>query len=164
MWLSRLGSSAAVSHSTDCRCGSDLARLRLWPKPAAAAPIQPLAWEPPSICHRFGPKKTKKEEDGAHSTFINLHDSCSALSLQLSHLRASIRMVACFSKTIITKNIFQHKTSERVIFFQSHAKTNNFVNRMLSILLLSESTLGGVSNCLRLFFERSLKDVSGSVF
>ena len=29
------------------RCGSDLALLWLWHRQAAAAPIQPLAWEPP---------------------------------------------------------------------------------------------------------------------
>ena len=29
------------------RCGSDPASLWLWCRPAAAAPIQPLAWEPP---------------------------------------------------------------------------------------------------------------------
>ena len=29
------------------RCGSDLALLWLWYRPAATAPIRPLAWEPP---------------------------------------------------------------------------------------------------------------------
>ena len=29
------------------RCGSDLAFLWLWYRPAAIAPIRPLAWEPP---------------------------------------------------------------------------------------------------------------------
>ena len=29
------------------RCFSDLALLWLWHRPAAIAPIQPLAWEPP---------------------------------------------------------------------------------------------------------------------
>ena len=29
------------------RRGSDLALLWLWRRPAAVAPIQPLAWEPP---------------------------------------------------------------------------------------------------------------------
>ena len=29
------------------RCGSDLALLWLWSRPAATAPIRPLAWEPP---------------------------------------------------------------------------------------------------------------------
>ena len=30
-----------------CRCGSDLALLWLWCRPEVAAPIKPLAWEPP---------------------------------------------------------------------------------------------------------------------
>ena len=29
------------------RCGLDLALLWLWSRPAATAPIRPLAWEPP---------------------------------------------------------------------------------------------------------------------
>ena len=29
------------------RCGSDLVLLRLWCRPAAVAPIRPLAWKPP---------------------------------------------------------------------------------------------------------------------
>jgi len=35
--------SCGVGH----RCGSDPALLWLWLWPAATAPIQPLAWEPP---------------------------------------------------------------------------------------------------------------------
>ena len=34
-----------VSCGVGCRCGSDLALLRPWYRPAAAAPIRPLAWE-----------------------------------------------------------------------------------------------------------------------
>ena len=32
-----------MSYGADCRCGLDLALLLLWCRPAAAAPIQPLA-------------------------------------------------------------------------------------------------------------------------
>ena len=43
------------------RCGSDLASLWLWRRPAAIAPIQPLAWEPPyAMCVAL--EKTKKKE------------------------------------------------------------------------------------------------------
>ena len=35
--------SCGVGH----RCGLDLASLWLWSRPAATAPIGPLAWEPP---------------------------------------------------------------------------------------------------------------------
>uniref|UniRef100_A0A5G2RFV5 Receptor-type tyrosine-protein phosphatase H n=2 Tax=Sus scrofa TaxID=9823 RepID=A0A5G2RFV5_PIG len=41
------GSSVAVSCGVGCRCGSDPVLLWLWRRPAAAAPIGPLAWEPP---------------------------------------------------------------------------------------------------------------------
>ena len=37
----------AVSCGVGYRCSSDLALLRLWSRPAATAPIRPLAWEPP---------------------------------------------------------------------------------------------------------------------
>jgi len=38
------------------RCGSDLVLLWPWCRPAATAPIRPLAWE----SHGCGPKKTNK--------------------------------------------------------------------------------------------------------
>ena len=37
----------AVSCGVGCRHGSDLVLLWLWHRPAATAPIRPLAWEPP---------------------------------------------------------------------------------------------------------------------
>ena len=39
----------------------DLVLLWLWCRPAAAAPVRPLAWET-SICRRCGPKKTKPKK------------------------------------------------------------------------------------------------------
>ena len=41
------GSSDAVSCGVSCRRGSVPASLWLWRRPAATAPIRPLAWEPP---------------------------------------------------------------------------------------------------------------------
>ena len=41
------GSSVALNGSVGHRHGSDPALLSLWQRPAAAAPVQPLAWEPP---------------------------------------------------------------------------------------------------------------------
>ena len=38
-----VASSCGIGH----RCGSDLVLLWLWDRPAAATPIQPLAWERP---------------------------------------------------------------------------------------------------------------------
>ena len=47
------------------RHGSDLALLWLWRRPAAIAPIQPLAWEPPyaegAALERQKTKKKKKK-------------------------------------------------------------------------------------------------------
>ena len=37
-----------MSYGVGRRQGSDLALLWLWHRPEATAPIQPLAWEPPS--------------------------------------------------------------------------------------------------------------------
>ena len=43
------------------RCGSDLILLWLWCRPAAAAPIQPLAWELPyATCVALESKKKKQ--------------------------------------------------------------------------------------------------------
>ena len=39
------GSGVAVSCVVGHRCRSDLVLLWLWHKPAAVAPIQPLAWD-----------------------------------------------------------------------------------------------------------------------
>ena len=42
-------------------CGLDLALLWLWGRPVAAAPIQPLAWEPPHALGVALKGKTKKK-------------------------------------------------------------------------------------------------------
>ena len=44
-----------MSSGVGRRCGLDLAWLWLWCRLSAAAPIRPLAWEPP-ICRKWGPK------------------------------------------------------------------------------------------------------------
>ena len=55
--------SSDVGH----RCDKDLALLWLWHRPAAVAPIRPLAWEPPyavgtALKKRKKEKKKKKEK------------------------------------------------------------------------------------------------------
>ena len=42
-WVKAVTMSCGVGR----RCGSDPALLWLWCRPAAAAPIRPIAWEPP---------------------------------------------------------------------------------------------------------------------
>ena len=44
------------------RCGLDLALLWLWCRPAATAPIRPLAWETP-YATGCGPKKRKRKRE-----------------------------------------------------------------------------------------------------
>ena len=45
-----------------CRHSSDLALLWLWHRPAAVAPIGPLAWEPPYATGAALKEKKKKKE------------------------------------------------------------------------------------------------------
>ena len=53
-----------MSCGVDCRHGSDPALLWLWHRPAAVAPIRPLAWEPPYAAGaaQRNSKKTKKKK------------------------------------------------------------------------------------------------------
>ena len=56
----------AVSYRIGCRQGLDLALLWLWCRPAATAPIRPLAREPPYAAGVA--VKRKKKKDLAMST------------------------------------------------------------------------------------------------
>ena len=54
----------AMSCGVGCRLGSDTVLLWLWHRPAATAPIRPLAWEPPyamGVAQRNS-KETKKNK------------------------------------------------------------------------------------------------------
>jgi len=54
-----------VSCGVGCRRGSDPALLWLWCRLVAAAPIQPLAWEPPyavGAAQEIAKKKKKKKK------------------------------------------------------------------------------------------------------
>ena len=62
--LSGLRSSVALSCGVGQRCSSDPVMLWLWCRPTAAAPIQPLAWEPPyAACVALKSKKKKKKKE-----------------------------------------------------------------------------------------------------
>ena len=69
-----------MSCGVGCRLGLDLAWLGLWCRPAAVAPIQPLAWEPPyatSIALKSKKKKKKsllafQDFSGAPATHLRL--------------------------------------------------------------------------------------------
>ena len=54
-----------MSCGVGCRCGSDPVLLWLWRRPAAAALIGPLAWEPP-VAQEME-KRQKRKEKGEKS-------------------------------------------------------------------------------------------------
>ena len=55
-----------MSRGVGCRRGSDTALLWLWHRPAAAAPIRPLAWGPPYAAGTaLKRKKEKKRKMGS---------------------------------------------------------------------------------------------------
>ena len=59
-----------MSCGVGCRLGLDAALLWLWRRPAAIAPVRPLAWEPPQAAGAAQEmakrqKKKKKEEEAA---------------------------------------------------------------------------------------------------
>ena len=65
-WINRLGSGIALSCGVGHRCGSDSVLLWLWCRPAAVAPIRPLAWEAPyavSVALKDKKTKTKKTKN-----------------------------------------------------------------------------------------------------
>ena len=52
-----------MSYGVGHRHGSDLALLCLWCRPAAVAPIRPLAWQPPYAAGAaLKNKQTKKQQ------------------------------------------------------------------------------------------------------
>ena len=62
-----------MSCGVGCRCSLDTALLWLWCRPAATAPIRPLAWEPPYAvgtalekAKRQKKKKKKKKKKESH--------------------------------------------------------------------------------------------------
>ena len=61
----------AMSRGVGLRCGSDPELLWLWCRPAAAAPIQHLAWEPPYVTS-LALKKQKKNKTKLMNAKINI--------------------------------------------------------------------------------------------
>ena len=53
-----------MSCGVGCRRGLDSALLWLWCRPAAVAPLRPLAWEPPYAVGEALKKKKKEKEVG----------------------------------------------------------------------------------------------------
>ena len=64
------GSGVATSCGVGCRCSLDLVLLQLWCRPAAAASIQPLAWEPPYAEGGALKRQKKKKKCKEFETFL----------------------------------------------------------------------------------------------
>ena len=67
------------------RCGLDLVLLWLWCRPAAIAPIQPLAWEPPydsgmalksKIKTKTNPKNIMPNPTVSQKSSLNYPETC----------------------------------------------------------------------------------------
>ena len=74
-----------------CRHGLDLALLWLWCRPAATAPIRPLAWEPPYATER--PKeiaKTHTHEKKKSTIIMRVTETSSLIVIEQAD-RKSIR-------------------------------------------------------------------------
>ena len=63
-----------MSGGAGYRRGLDLALLWLWCRPAAAALIRPLAWEPPYAAGAALKSKTNKKPLRQHETLYNKHN------------------------------------------------------------------------------------------
>ena len=80
--------SCGVGH----KCGSDLALLWLWHRPAAEAPIRPLAWEPPYDKAVALKKKNKnKKAKGGKKKRIRAMSTCYTHMLLLKDLKTILK-------------------------------------------------------------------------
>ena len=67
------GFSVAVSCGVVCRRSLDLALMWLWRRPAAIAPIQPLAWEPPYAANATLKRQTDRQKESKYYVLFDLH-------------------------------------------------------------------------------------------
>ena len=67
-----------MSCGIGCRCGSDLALLWLWYRPAAVALIQLLAWEPPNAMVVTLKNKSKKTKPQPPVVFNQVTPFCAS--------------------------------------------------------------------------------------
>ena len=85
------GSGVAMSCGVGRRRGSDLALLWLWCRPAATAPIQPLAWEPPCAA---GTALKRQKKKSAVTKLFGCLSKVSLYSFTVFEFRSLI--VTCF--------------------------------------------------------------------
>ena len=107
IWRSDIALSCGVGR----RCSSDLALLSLWRRPAAAAPIQPLAWEPPYATDAALKKKTRWN----HKLFWLVHFWKIFLFQRTSELKCHIILLRlCILFNDIRKMEGQQKASNTI--------------------------------------------------
>ena len=74
------GSAVALSRGVGHRRGLNLALLWLWRRPAATAPMRPLAWDPPYAVGATLKKKKKTQGWGASlESLLHLELPCEIL-------------------------------------------------------------------------------------
>ena len=93
-----------MSCGVGCRRGSDLVWLWLWRRPAALAPIRPLAWEPP-YAEGVALKKEKKRKENSVGTRVSglaTVGSCpKALPvLLISHQHLTLFLLTCWPHSL----------------------------------------------------------------
>ena len=73
-----------------CKCGSDPALLWLWCRPAATAPIQPLAWKPPyaagAALKKTEQKKPKKTTELFDFSILLVESIFFFLNIDIAHI------------------------------------------------------------------------------
>ena len=98
-----------MSFSVGCRRGLDPVLLWFWCRPAATAPIRPLAWEPPyatsvALEKTKRPKKKKKKKRPLPTLITSLHfNSYSFLQSLYKHIlfMSYIYSYLCFSLSLL---------------------------------------------------------------
>ena len=124
------GSSIALSCGVGCRCTSDPALLWLWHRPAATAPIRPLAWEPP-YAEGAALEMAKKKKKSLETTFLLMEFHLSLLLVSLILYRRfeyhQIFIKHMFSKVVIIS------TTTSVILIEYHIPAHCDRNSLLPL-------------------------------
>ena len=106
------GSGVAMSCAVARGCGLDLVLLWLWCRPVAAAPIGPLAWEPPCAAgvalektKDKRPKKKKKKKKAKSKLCSGFPPPCHSIPL-LPSRQPLLRSRGCCEVRVPTLKIY----------------------------------------------------------
>ena len=114
------GSSVAVGCGVGHRLGSDPALLWLWCRPAAAAPIRPLAWELPRVAGAALKKKQNKKHTNWETDFPQMPDFQKTDNIGiLLNYRELVKGCLISILFLVSKKIF--KFSREVLFIVSRS-------------------------------------------